>query len=207
MTNNTNDNYEANVDINHLSRIANADYVGARILWNLGLFYPSLHLLHESFEKYLKVLWAKNRTFKNKKELDWQLKCFGHNYKAILNALEPKDKNRLLSVARKDGLKLYDLIGLRYGLPTVIWNDILFRGVENVLKEIKNILKEPQKKNLFEMLLSAFPHENFGKSNKKKQILKQILSLPRTSATKKQRKAHQKKFRIYMDKLIKKDAE
>mgnify|MGYP001071607977 CR=1 FL=1 len=53
--------YNPTIDIRYKKTIAFGDYVGARILWNLGIFFPALHLLHESVEKYLKVLWANDK--------------------------------------------------------------------------------------------------------------------------------------------------
>jgi len=194
--------YNPKIDIGYLARIANGNYAGARILWNLGLFLSSLHLLHESIEKYLKVLWSQDKTFKDKADLNKRMKAFGHDYNKVLKALNKKDRDLLESVAKKDGLKLYDLIGLRYGqLSLVMYNDILFRGAENIIRAIRQMIGQPQKKNLYEDLLTAIPHQNFGNSNKKKDILKQILSLPRTGPTKKQRKEHIKKFKALVAKL------
>lgn len=174
----SNNAYNSIVDSKHLSMIARGNHAGARVLYNLGFFISSLCLFQESIEKYLKVLWAHDKTFQSKEDFDKQLKKFGHNCKKILNSLDENIKNTLLGIAKKYRLNLYDLIGLRYGLPLVVYNESYFRGVENIIKEIRKLINEPREENLCEEISATLV--SFGekeKEDKRKEIIKQVLSL------------------------------
>jgi len=144
--------YNKNIDLNYLEKIAFQDYAGARILWNLNIFFPALHLLHESVEKYLKILWASSRDFCSKDDLNKKLKKLNHNTNLVFEDLSLDYQNRLKKSLRKKWLKLYVLEGIRYGHDTqlISYDEDSFRGAELFIKEIRLLLGRSIGESTFE---------------------------------------------------------
>jgi hypothetical protein len=189
-------NYNASVEIGYIRRIAFQDYVGARLLWNLGIFMPSLHLLHEAIEKYLKVLWASNQTFTSEKDIIKQLKSFNHDFKKIYSAIDPLIKTNLTNIMKKWGFSLYSLEGLRYGTntPGVMYHDTLFKSAELFIREIRIALGEKLDGKILTDLNKVEYALGFKQGQKRAVIFKEILVLKRINPTKKEKKAHIRKF-------------
>jgi len=200
----TNNKPSLKIYIGYLQRIAFQDWTAARILWNLGIMLPSLQLLHESIEKYLKVLWVRDKQFSSREELDRRLKEFGHNFDKIFNSLHPDLQEKLKAVLNKNGIMLYQLEALRYGTQALIgFSDALFKASELFIKEIRKLLNQPVKKNLLEELESAIFIDNPKQQMQIKDVLKQILILKRKTLTKKQRKAYLREFKRVIQRMKK----
>lgn len=194
-------NYNPQIDIQYLRGIAFHDYVGSRILWNINSFLPSLHLLHESIEKYLKVLWARDKSFLSQDDFTKKLQNLDHDIEKIFKKLNKEDKEYLTKKIGTHGhLKLYKLAGLRYGtdLPLVGYNDMNFFASENFIKEIRKLLGEKIGKNLLQDLESGLYSINYKKTKKRSEALKLILSLQRIGPTKKEKLDQKRKFEFLM---------
>ncbi len=177
---------------------AKADLVSARILWNIGLIAQSIWLLQQSAEKYLKYLWARNKVFSDQKHLECQLKCLGHNLKAIFDGLEPSIKKKIKSqmwLVRLDGLRYSGSFGYSY---------TQFRSAEKFINDIRKILKEKIEKNHFDEWKSTNMrmHKQADKETETQRVIKSILSLTNTR-TKKERIADRRRWESIIATLAK----
>lgn len=189
-------------DLFQIKQIANAQWVGARILWNLGLFFPALQLLHESIEKYLKVIWARKKKFKNKTDFKGQLRRFGHDIVKIFEALQPEDKKLLKTCLNKYGLRLYYLENLRYGSDgAILYNEAWFRAAEKLISLVRQIIGDKIEKNILESYKHAAHPDSPRRNEKRENAVKLILGAQRYTPTKKMRKEQLRKFKVAVNKL------
>ncbi len=193
-------NYNPHIDLRYIRSIAHADYVGARILWNLGVFMPSLQLAQESMEKYLKVLWAQDKSFQGQDDLENKLRKFGHNLGKVFEALKPGHQQQLKKKLKGRVLTLYLLEGLRYGTktPAVGFSDHEFRSAELFILELRRMLGEEAGKTILADLSKGAWDIGYPKNIERDQILKRTLSLRLYNPTKKIRREALRNFKRYI---------
>jgi len=142
----------------YLKMIAFDDYEAAKVLWNQhntgsarSFRSISLQLMQESTEKYLKVLWAKNKEFSDVNDFTEQLRKLEskHDIHRILGKLNLKYREKLEAVFKKHPFRSYQLDGLRYGTktPLVDYNESEFRSRSIFINEIQQLLDKKMQLN------------------------------------------------------------
>ncbi len=194
----TTDQYNPSVEIHALCGIAKTDLIAARILWNMGLIAQAIWLEQQSVEKYLKALWAKSKTFTNKKDFKDRLKAFSkksatHGIKEVFEALPPAQKKQI-----KHGLSIVALHPLRYQ-ASFGFNYGAFRSGELFIEDVRKLLGENPKSHLKEWESAAMRLRGFPKTEvKMRQAAKLIYSITNPK-TKKERALERRRFRKIMN--------
>lgn len=180
--------YSSTQYLNKLKNRAHADWLSARLLWNLGFLNQPIWLIQQSMEKYLKVLHARDKTFASKKELITFLKDLSkgtfdnmHDVAEIINKLSEPYKSQI----GNPSILLVRSEELRYG-GSIIYGDKLFTNAEVLAKKIRTMLGESAQKCLFDeiKIVTIAPNASAKKLLHDK-LIKDILSLKNQPSRKK----------------------
>lgn len=173
--------------ITEMQKIALTDMLSARILWNLNFYRQASWLIYQSAEKYIKVLWAQDKTIRNVSELSESWRNMGHNLKGMFNALSVEHKRAL----ERNKFTYHDPATIRYGEPYNIgYSKKNFRKIELFINDVRRILGEHHNgyfDEAFEVVALSF---NANKQRDAEKLLKNILSLKRSAPSRRQRKRY-----------------
>lgn len=139
-----------NIDINWLNKIAKDNFESGKELLTKHKL-SAWQLLHESLEKYLKIIYVKNNLdiITNKEDFHGKLKILGHDIKKIVNSLpsETKEKiNKLFNTT--PNLIIYKVNPLRFAeISFVKTNDECFSAIIELINEIEKISNSEPRKN------------------------------------------------------------
>ncbi len=185
--------FNLNIELRTIQKIAMADLVAARILWNTGLIAQSLWMLQQSAEKYLKCLWAKDQIFESERDFQKRLHDLNHDFSNIFKSLRKEYQNKI-----PGSLYIISISNLRYN-GNFCYDYSQFKSSEKFINHVRKLLGEKIKKNhLQEWENVAIKFSNNHKQNTKAiKVVQSIFSLT-NSMTKKEKRAHKRRW----DKII-----
>lgn len=135
--------YNPDIEIHYLQRIAEDNFTCANILASKNHILTTIHLMHESLEKYLKVLWLKNNStlFNSKEELFKKIKGFNHDILKIVDSLPEETKQIIEDYFKTPNLLIYKLNPIRFAEESWIqWSEENYLALKKVIENIRDNL-------------------------------------------------------------------
>ncbi len=178
--------YNPKIDLHAIQATAKADLIAARLLWQLGLVAQSIWMLQQSAEKYLKCLWALNKSFTSEKNLQNRLKRLDHDIKRIFDSLDLKYKQQI-----NFPMWIISLDALRYN-ATFGYSYSKLRSGERFINEIRRLLNERIQKSHLEEWRNTSMRMSYNYKTEQKAInaVSSVLSI--TNRETKREKRNQK---------------
>ncbi|MBI2118856.1 MAG: HEPN domain-containing protein [Elusimicrobia bacterium] len=174
--------------LSRLQEIAYHDWLCARLTLNLGYYKQANWMISQSMEKYMKVLWAKDRKFKSVNELKERLKSLSKNHD-LHDIFISLDKNYRDALG-KYKVSFYVPSALRYGEYNygLGFSNKMFKECENFIRQIRVWLSDVPSGSILDDYNRTIHVFSTVKHKKAIELIKGILSLVRRMPTKKERK-------------------
>jgi hypothetical protein len=171
MTKKLNVSYEILGYVEELKEIAYQNYVIAKIAYKLKIFYAVVQMLHESIEKYLKLLWIKENDFCCLKSLNNKLKKFNHSKMKVYHNLSEEMRFKIKEEWKKvqkikflkedhEGYLKTRYPGIDENNLGIVYSTESFYNAISLILKIRDILGVVNKRNLLDEYKEIFPRKN-----------------------------------------------